>query len=64
MKENELSCNRYSKTKNVSGFRKDKNEYIKTKMREKPIWCKETIYILITFDVYGKVYHSEDREAL
>lgn len=37
MKENKLSCNRYSKTKNVSGFRKDKNEYIKTKMREKPI---------------------------
>lgn len=64
MKENKLSCNRYSKTKNVSGFRKDKNEYIKTKMREKPIWCKETIYTLITFDVYGKVYHSEDREAL
>ena len=37
MKENKLSCNRYSKTKNVSDFRKDKNEYIKTKMREKPI---------------------------
>ena len=41
MKENKLSCNRYSKTKNVSGFRKYKNKYIKckkkTKMREKPI---------------------------
>ena len=33
MKENKLSCNRYSKTKNVSGFRKDKNEYIKCKKR-------------------------------
>lgn len=38
MKENKLSCNRYSKTKNVSGFRKDKNEYIKCKKR--PRWEK------------------------